>query len=49
MLRDAGCEVAERPKITKEELLADAKYFDVLVVRGRTKVTADVVSAATSL
>ena len=33
----------------KEELLADAKNFDVLVVRGRTKVTADVVSAATSL
>lgn len=49
MLRDAGCEVAERPKIMKEELLADAKNFDVLVVRGRTKVTADVVSAATSL
>jgi len=49
LLRDAGCEVAERPKITKEELLADAKNFDVLVVRGRTKVTADVVSAATSL
>lgn len=49
MLRDAGCEVAERPKITKEELLADAENFDVLVVRGRTKVTADVVSAATSL
>ncbi len=49
LLRDAGCEVTERPKITKEELLAEAKNFEVLVVRGRTKITADVISAATYL
>jgi D-3-phosphoglycerate dehydrogenase len=48
-LRDAGCEVAERPKITKEELVSDAKNFDVIVVRGRTKVTAEVIAAAPSL
>jgi D-3-phosphoglycerate dehydrogenase len=49
LLRDAGYEVAERPKITKEELLADAKNFEVIVVRGRTKVTAEVIAAAPSL
>lgn len=49
LLRDAGCEVAERPKITKEELVSDAKNFDVIVVRGRTKVTAEVIAAAPPL
>jgi len=49
LLRDAGYEVVEKPKITKDELLADAGDFEVIVVRGRTKVTADVIAAATSL
>jgi len=49
LLRDAGYEVHENPKITKDELLADAGKFEVIVVRGRTKVTADVIAAATSL
>lgn len=49
LLRDAGYEVHEKPKITKDELLADAEKFEVIVVRGRTKVTADVIAAATSL
>src|SRR3990170_1714602 len=49
LLRDAGCEVAEKPKITKDELLVEARNFDVLVVRGRTKITAEVIAAATSL
>ena len=49
LLRQAGCDVVEKPKITKEELLVDAKNFDVLVVRGRTKITADVIAAASSL
>jgi D-3-phosphoglycerate dehydrogenase len=49
LLRDAGCEVAEKPKTTKEELLVDAKNFDVLVVRGRTKITAEIIAAAASL
>jgi len=49
LLCDAGYEVVEKPKISKDELLADAKDFEVIVVRGRTKVTADVITAATSL
>ncbi len=49
LLRHAGCEVTERPTITKEELLSEVQDFDVIVVRGRTKITAEVVSAATSL
>jgi D-3-phosphoglycerate dehydrogenase len=49
LLREAGYDVVEKPKITKEELLADAKNFNVLVVRGRTKITADVIAAASSL
>lgn len=49
LLRDAGYEVVEKPKMTKDELLADANKFEVIVVRGRTKVTADVIAAATAL
>jgi D-3-phosphoglycerate dehydrogenase len=49
LLRDAGYNVAEKPKITKEELLVDAKDFNVLVVRGRTKITTEVIEAGTSL
>ena len=49
LLRSAGYEVVEKPKIAKDELLADAKDFEVIVVRGRTKVTEDVIAAATSL
>lgn len=49
LLRDAGCEVAEKPKITKDELLVETRNFDVVVVRGRTKITAEVIAAATSL
>jgi D-3-phosphoglycerate dehydrogenase len=49
LLREAGYDVVEKTKITKEELLADAKNFNVLVVRGRTKITAEVIAAASSL
>jgi D-3-phosphoglycerate dehydrogenase len=49
LLREAGYDVVERPKITKEELLADAKNFNVIVVRGRTKITAEVIAGASSL
>ena len=49
LLRHAGCEVVEKPKITNEELLVEAKNFDVLVVRGRTKITGDIIAAAPSL
>jgi D-3-phosphoglycerate dehydrogenase len=46
LLREAGYDVVEKPKVTREELLADAKNFNVLVVRGRTKITAEVIAAA---
>lgn len=49
LLRDAGFEVVEQPKITKEELLTEARDFDVIVVRGRTKITSEVIIAATLL
>jgi D-3-phosphoglycerate dehydrogenase len=49
LLRQAGFDVVEKPKITNDELLADAKNFDVLVVRGRTKITAEIIAAGTSL
>jgi D-3-phosphoglycerate dehydrogenase len=49
LLREAGYDVVEKTKITKEELLADAKNCNVLVVRGRTKITAEVIAAASSL
>jgi D-3-phosphoglycerate dehydrogenase len=49
LLRDAGFEVAEKLKITKEELLTEAKSFEVIVVRGRTKITSEVITAATLL
>lgn len=49
LLREAGCEVVEKPTITKEQLAVEASRFDVLVVRGRTKVTADIIAAAPSL
>jgi len=49
LLREAGFDVSENPKISRDELLQQAKNFDVLVVRGRTKVTADVFAAATEL
>jgi D-3-phosphoglycerate dehydrogenase len=49
ILRDAGYDVVEKPKVTKDELLLEAKDFDVLVVRGRTKITAEIMAAGTSL
>jgi D-3-phosphoglycerate dehydrogenase len=49
LLREAGFDVSENPKISNDELLQQAKNFDVLVVRGRTKVTSDVLAAATEL
>ncbi len=47
MSRDA--EVDYRPVITPEELVADIKSYDGLVVRSRTRVTAEVIEAAPKL
>jgi D-3-phosphoglycerate dehydrogenase / 2-oxoglutarate reductase len=42
-------EVDYDPNVTKEDLLAKVEGYDVLVVRSRTKVDADVISRATRL
>jgi len=44
MLTAAGFEVVVRPNISSSELLETIAGFDVLMVRGRTKVTSDVLS-----
>ncbi len=49
LLREAGFDVTENPKVGRDELLQQVRNVDVLVVRGRTKVTADVFAAATGL
>lgn len=48
LLRTAG-EVTVNPKITADELLAALPAYHALVVRSRTKVTAQVVEAGTNL
>lgn len=48
-LQEAGIEVDNRPDITAEELLHDIASYDGLVVRSRTKVSADVLDAAANL
>ncbi len=49
IMRKAGLDVDYRPEIKPEELLASAKDYDVLVVRSRTRVTREVIDAATKV
>jgi D-3-phosphoglycerate dehydrogenase len=49
ILDDAGIEVDNRPDITADELVRDAAQYDGMVVRSRTKITQDVIDAATRL
>nr|ALC78847.1 phosphoglycerate dehydrogenase-1 [Dermanyssus gallinae] len=49
ILREAGCDVTVKTDFTKEQLVEAIKDFDALVVRSATKVTADVINAATNL
>ncbi len=49
MLAKAGLSVDYRPKITPDELLGVVEAYDALVVRSRTKVTAQVIQKASSL
>jgi D-3-phosphoglycerate dehydrogenase len=49
MLRKAGFEVDENPTLTPEQLEKRIPEFDALVVRGRTRVTASVLSAGVRL
>jgi len=55
-LQDAGiqildneCEVANRKDIAVEDLLKEIPDFDALIVRSRTKVTAEIIQAAKNL
>jgi len=47
-LKKNGCHV-DQIKLTKEQLLDNIKNYDGLIVRSETKVTADVLQAATNL
>lgn len=48
-LRKAGFEVDERPDITREELKKIINQYDILIVRGRTKVDREIIENATNL
>lgn len=45
----AAADVDDRPGISPEELLASVAGYDALIIRGRTRVTADVIEAASAL
>ncbi len=48
-LRSAGFQVEEQPTIDKTSLLGVARNYDVLVVRGRTRIDASIIEAAPNL
>jgi D-3-phosphoglycerate dehydrogenase len=48
-MRDAGIEVDNRPDVTPEGLVHEAADYDGMVVRSRTKITKEVIDAATQL
>ena len=49
ILKDAGVAFDDRPTISADELVADIGKYDAMIVRGRTKVTREVVEAADKL
>ncbi len=49
MLRDMGYQIDEQPQITPEELKTKISGYDAVIVRGRTKITREVVQAGTKL
>ncbi|XP_076858793.1 D-3-phosphoglycerate dehydrogenase [Brachyhypopomus gauderio] len=49
ILQENGIEVTERHNMNKDDLLAQIKDYDGLVVRSATKVTADIINAASNL
>ncbi|XP_071781414.1 D-3-phosphoglycerate dehydrogenase [Centroberyx gerrardi] len=49
ILEENGIRVTEKQNMKKDDLLAEIKDYDGLVVRSATKVTADVISAAGNL
>uniref|UniRef100_A0A8C3ATZ2 D-3-phosphoglycerate dehydrogenase n=1 Tax=Cyclopterus lumpus TaxID=8103 RepID=A0A8C3ATZ2_CYCLU len=49
ILEENGIRVTEKPNMKRDELMAEIKDYDGLVVRSATKVNADVISAAHNL
>ncbi|XP_040912420.1 D-3-phosphoglycerate dehydrogenase [Toxotes jaculatrix] len=49
ILEENGIRVTEKQNMKKDELIAEIKDYDGLVVRSATKVTADVINAANNL
>ena len=49
MLQDAGLEVDERPGLPPPDLIQAIPAYDAIIVRGATKVTADVINAGKNL
>jgi D-3-phosphoglycerate dehydrogenase len=49
LLLDAGIEVDERPGLLPADLIQAIPAYDAIIVRGATKVTADVINAGTNL
>lgn len=49
LLKDAGFEVSEQPGLPADELIRVIPGYDAIIVRSATKVTADVITAGTSL
>uniref|UniRef100_A0A3Q0QY65 Phosphoglycerate dehydrogenase n=1 Tax=Amphilophus citrinellus TaxID=61819 RepID=A0A3Q0QY65_AMPCI len=49
ILEENGIRVTEKQNMRKDELIAEIKNYDGLVVRSATKVTADVINAANNL
>ncbi|CAB1346646.1 unnamed protein product [Coregonus sp. 'balchen'] len=49
ILQENGIQVTEKQNMSKDDLIAEIKEYDGLVVRSATKVTADVINAAGNL
>ncbi|XP_030199926.1 D-3-phosphoglycerate dehydrogenase [Gadus morhua] len=49
VLEENGIQVTEKLNLTKEDLISEIKNYDGLVVRSSTKVTADIINAASNL
>ncbi|XP_033899495.2 D-3-phosphoglycerate dehydrogenase-like isoform X1 [Acipenser ruthenus] len=49
ILQENGIDVTEKQNLSKDELIAEVKGYEGLIVRSATKVTADVIDAAENL
>ena len=48
-LKSKGCHVTVKPLLTRDELIKAVKEYDAIIVRGRTKLTRDIIMEAQSL